>query len=140
MINAYFDGICDPNPNLTGSLTCIGLIVKLDIGKDVELLHHFITPTKINGIATNISAYYLSILKIFDFIIKSKMENEEIIIQGCAALIIKQMKGENSIGDGHYRPFACELFDLISTLKNVDFKWIPKDELKSIINDPRSFS
>jgi ribonuclease HI len=128
MIRAYFDGLCNPNPNRKGFLTYLGCILNND-----NCIHSFYVPSQIETIATNFSAYYLSIIEIFQFLISRNLVEQEINIYGCAELVVKQMQGESNIGGGQYKPYADKAFTLLPNFIHLNFHWLNKNDVKKIL-------
>jgi ribonuclease HI len=121
MIEAYFDGLCEPNP---GGVATYGFVIKRD-GKKIHEGHGLAgTPKTVQ--ATNNVAEYTGLIKALEWLAGQKTKGP-IVIRGDSDLIIKQVKGEYKVKSGLLAPLHGQVQDLLEKLPGVTLEWIPRD-------------
>jgi ribonuclease HI len=121
MIEAYFDGLCDPNP---GGVATYGFIIKRD-GKKIHE-GHGLAGTPKTAQATNNVAEYTGLIRALEWLAGQKTKGS-IIVRGDSDLIIKQVRGEYKVKSGLLAPLHGEVQDLLEKLPGVTLEWIPRD-------------
>jgi ribonuclease HI len=121
MIEAYFDGLCDPNP---GGVATYGFVIKRD-GKKIDE-GHGLAGTPKTPQATNNVAEYTGLLKALEWLVAHKTK-EPVIIRGDSDLIIKQVKGEYKVKSGLLAPLHGRAQELAEKLPDVRFEWIQRE-------------
>ena len=126
IITAYFDGVCEPvNP---GGYASYGILITKHSKDDyICLLKESKFVGNGNTISNNV-AEYSGTIRILEFLIEKKLQEEHIIIHGDSKLVIMQMIGQWQIKQGIYVPFALKCLDLLKGFKNLSWKWIPREE------------
>ncbi|HLY73861.1 MAG TPA: ribonuclease HI [Planctomycetota bacterium] len=122
MIEAYFDGLCEPNP---GGVATYGFLIKRD-GKKIDE-GHGLAGTPKTPQATNNVAEYTGLLKALEWLIVHKVK-DEIVIRGDSDLIIKQVKGEYKVKSALLAPLHSQVRELAEDLPKVRFEWIPREQ------------
>jgi len=121
MIEAYFDGLCDPNP---GGVATYGFLIKKD-GKKVDE-GHGLAGTPKTPQATNNVAEYTGLLKALEWLVAHKTK-DPVIIRGDSDLVIKQVKGEYKVKSGLLAPLHGKVQELAEKLPDVRFEWIQRE-------------
>src|SRR6185503_12375044 len=86
-IEAYFDGLCEPNP---GGVATYGFIIKRDGKKAYE--GHGLAGTPKTPQATNNVAEYTGLIKALECLLAQKVRGP-IVVRGDSDLILKQVQG-----------------------------------------------
>jgi ribonuclease HI len=121
MIEAYFDGLCEPNP---GGVATYGFVVKRD-GKKVHE-GHGLAGTPKTPQATNNVAEYTGLLKALEWLLAQKVK-EPVVIRGDSDLIIKQVKGIYKVKSGLLAPLHGQVKDLLEKLPGVTIEWVQRE-------------
>ena len=120
MIEAYFDGLCEPrNP---GGIATYGYVIYKD-GKAVKKGCRAIGHGKS---MTNNVAEYSGMLRIAEWL-NNQQFDDEIVIKGDSQLAINQMKGIWQIKSETSRRFVPKIRKLLKG-KKVKFIWIPREQ------------
>ena len=121
MIEAYFDGLCEPNP---GGVATYGFVVK----KDGKTIHegHGLAGTPKTAQATNNVAEYTGLLKALEWLLAQKIKGP-IIIRGDSDLIIKQVKGLYKVKSALLAPLHGQVKDLLEDLPGVVIEWVARE-------------
>lgn len=118
MIEAYFNGVCDPNP---GGVIGYGAVIFNDkeviyeISKKIQLL-------PINS--TNNVAAYISLIALLNYLKCKNFNENEIKIMGDSKLVINQMNNTWAIKDGVYKKYANLALERIKDFSDIQFSWI----------------
>jgi ribonuclease HI len=121
MIEAYFDGLCEPNP---GGVATYGFVVKRD-GKTVDQGHGLAgTPKTPNS--TNNVAEYTGLLRLLEWIRDHKIK-DEVLVRGDSDLVIKQVKGEYKVKSPLLAPLHAKVRELADVLPKVRFEWVQRE-------------
>ncbi|MBI3856251.1 MAG: ribonuclease HI family protein, partial [Planctomycetes bacterium] len=121
MIEAYFDGLCEPNP---GGVATYGFVVRRD-GKKIHE-GHGLAGTPKTPQATNNVAEYTGLIKALEWLASQKTAGS-IVVRGDSDLIIKQVKGEYKVKSGLLAPLHRKVQDLAAKLPDVSFEWIRRE-------------
>lgn len=121
MIEAYFDGLCEPNP---GGVATYGFVIKRD-GKTVYE-GHGLAGTPKTPQATNNVAEYTGLLKALEWL-KAQKTAGPVVVRGDSDLVIKQVKGEYKVKSGLLAPLHRQVKDLLEDLPGVTFEWVQRD-------------
>src|SRR6185295_3776501 len=121
MIEAYFDGLCEPNP---GGVATYGFVIKRDGKKLYE--GHGLAGTPKTAQATNNVAEYTGLLKALEWLVAQKISGP-ILVRGDSDLIIKQVKGEYKVKSGLLAPLHGKVKDLLEDLPDVTLEWVARD-------------
>jgi ribonuclease HI len=121
MIEAYFDGLCDPNP---GGVATYGFLIKRD-GKKVDE-GHGLAGTPRTPQATNNVAEYTGLIKALEWLMAHKIK-EPITIRGDSDLVIRQVKGEYKVKSGLLAPLHAKVKELAEKLPDLRFEWIQRE-------------
>lgn len=124
MINVYFDGACEPNPN---GVCTWGFIVQ-DGEKLLREDSGVFTPQSDDKRTTNNIAEYCGLIKALLWLKNAEIIDHGIIVRGDSQLVIKQMSGEWHIGDGAYKRFADHAAKIKAYFPMIAFEWIPREE------------
>ena len=121
MIEAYFDGLCEPNP---GGVATYGFVVK----KDGKTIHegHGLAGTPKTAQATNNVAEYTGLIKALEWLIAQKIAGP-IIVRGDSDLIIKQVKGLYKVKSGLLAPLHGQVKDLLESLPGIVIEWVARE-------------
>ena len=121
MIEAYFDGLCEPNP---GGVATYGFVVK----KDGKTIHegHGLAGTPKTPTATNNVAEYTGLIRALEWLIAQKIK-EQVVIRGDSDLIIKQVKGLYKVKSGLLAPLHGQVKDLLEELPGTVIEWVPRE-------------
>jgi ribonuclease HI len=121
MIEAYFDGLCEPNP---GGVATYGFVVK----RDGKKLHegHGLAGTPKTPQATNNVAEYTGLIKALEWLLSQKTKGP-IVIRGDSDLIIKQVKGEYKVKSGLLAPLHARAKELLDELPEVSIEWVQRE-------------
>lgn len=121
MIEAYFDGLCEPNP---GGVATYGFVIKKD-GKKVHE-GHGLAGTPKSPQATNNVAEYTGLLKVLEWLALQKGTGP-IVVRGDSDLIIKQVKGLYKVKSGLLAPLHSRAKELLGQLPDVTVEWVPRE-------------
>lgn len=121
MIEAYFDGLCEPNP---GGVATYGFVVR----KDGKLVHegHGLAGTPKSAQATNNVAEYTGLLKALEWLISQKIRGP-VVVRGDSDLVIKQVKGEYKVKSPLLAPLHRRVKDLLQELPGASFEWVQRE-------------
>uniref|UniRef100_A0A6M3KR87 Putative reverse transcriptase-like protein n=1 Tax=viral metagenome TaxID=1070528 RepID=A0A6M3KR87_9ZZZZ len=121
MINAWFDGVCEPkNPGGHGAY---GIYIAAFDNVPVCSRGKYV------GYGANISnnvAEYTGFIDILETLAAYNKKN--IHIRGDSNLVIQQMSGNWRIKQGLYVPYALKAQKLLSKFRKVTLEWIPREE------------
>ena len=120
-IEAYFDGLCEPNP---GGVATYGFVVKKD-GKKVHE-GHGLAGTPKTPQATNNVAEYTGLIKALEWFLAQKTPGP-LIVRGDSDLILKQVQGLYKVKSGLLAPLHGRVKELLEDLPDVTFEWIPRE-------------
>jgi ribonuclease HI len=121
MIEAYFDGLCEPNP---GGVATYGFVIKRD-GKKVHE-GHGLAGTPRTPQATNNVAEYTGLIRALEWILGQKPK-EPVVVRGDSDLIVKQVKGLYKVKSGLLAPLHAEARELIEKLPGITVEWVPRE-------------
>lgn len=121
MIEAYFDGLCDPNP---GGVATYGFIIKRN-GKKIDE-GHGLAGTPKTPQATNNVAEYTGLIKALEWMRAHKIK-DEIVVRGDSDLVIKQVKGEYKVKSALLAPLHGRVKELLEDLPEVRLEWVQRE-------------
>jgi ribonuclease HI len=121
MIEAFFDGLCDPNP---GGVATYGFVVKRN-GKKVHEGRGLACPPK-TAQATNNVAEYTGAIKALEYL-ADKKETGPVILRGDSDLVIKQVRGEYKVKSPLLAPLYRRIGELAARFPSLTFEWIPRE-------------
>jgi ribonuclease HI len=121
MIEAYFDGLCEPNP---GGVATYGFVIKKD-GKKVHE-GHGLAGTPKTPQSTNNVAEYTGLIKALEWLIAQKTRGP-VLVRGDSDLIIKQVRGEYKVKSGLLAPLHRQVKDLLEELPGVTLEWVARE-------------
>jgi ribonuclease HI len=121
MIEAYFDGLCEPNP---GGVATFGFVIKR-AGKKIHE-GHGLAGTPKTPQATNNVAEYTGLLKALEWLLAQKTAGP-IVVRGDSDLIIKQVQGKYKVKSGLLAPLHGKVKELLEDLPDVTLEWIPRE-------------
>jgi len=121
MIEAYFDGLCDPNP---GGVATYGFVIRKS-GKKIHEGHGLAGRPR-SPQATNNVAEYTGLIKALEWLLDQKTAGP-IVVRGDSDLIIKQVKGEYKVKSPLLAPLHRQAVDLAEQLPEARFEWIPRE-------------
>jgi ribonuclease HI len=121
MIEAYFDGLCDPNP---GGVATYGFVVRKD-GKKLQEGHGLAGKPK-SPQATNNVAEYTGLIKALEWLLDQKISGP-VVVRGDSDLIIRQVKGEYKVKSPLLAPLHRQAVDLLDQLPEVRLEWVPRE-------------
>src|SRR5579862_4193812 len=113
MIEAYFDGLCEPNP---GGVATYGFLIKRD-GKTVDEGHGLAGTPKTSQ-ATNNVAEYTGLIRALEWLVAHKIK-DPVTVRGDSDLIIRQVKGEYKVKSGLLAPLHAKVKALEEQLPDV---------------------
>jgi ribonuclease HI len=121
MIEAYFDGLCEPNP---GGVATYGFLIK----KDGKKIHegHGLAGTPKSPQATNNVAEYTGLLKALEWLVAQKPPGP-IVVHGDSDLVIKQVQGLYKVKSGLLAPLHGRVQELLERLPGVTFEWVARE-------------
>jgi ribonuclease HI len=123
MIEAYFDGLCEPkNP---GGVATFGFVVHRG-GKTVHEGHGLAATPYSDG-ATNNVAEYTGVLRALEWFLLQGLEKEKIVVRGDSELVVKQLKGEYKVKSPLLAPLYKKTRDLSSKFESLTFEWVPRE-------------
>ena len=121
MIEAYFDGLCEPNP---GGVATYGFVIKRD-GKKIDE-GHGLAGTPKTPQATNNVAEYTGLIKALEWLVAHKTKGP-VIVRGDSDLIVRQVKGEYKVKSGLLAPLHAQVKDLLEELPDLQLEWIQRE-------------
>jgi len=122
MIEAYFDGLCEPNP---GGVATYGFVVLRD-GKKLHDGHGLACPPKTPQ-ATNNVAEYTGLIKALEWLADQKVK-EPVRVRGDSDLVVKQLRGEYKVKSPNLASLYQRAKELLSRLPAATIEWVPRDE------------
>ncbi len=128
MIQAWFDGVCEPkNPGGHGAY---GIAIDWDTGHPALCASQYVGSGE--GISNNVAEYqgFIRILEELLELPKICRRKVGIHIRGDSNLVIQQMLGNWRMRRGIYLPYAFKAQKLFRKLKfrKTILEWIPRDE------------
>ena len=121
MIEAYFDGLCEPNP---GGVATYGFVIKRD-GKKIDE-GHGLAGTPKTPQATNNVAEYTGLIKALEWLVAHKTRGP-VIVRGDSDLIVRQVKGEYKVKSGLLAPLHAQAQELLKELPDLRLEWIQRE-------------
>jgi len=121
MIEAYFDGLCEPNP---GGVATYGFVIKRD-GKKIDE-GHGLAGTPKTPQATNNVAEYTGLIKALEWLVAHKTKGP-VIVRGDSDLIVRQVKGEYKVKSGLLAPLHAQVKELLEELPDLRLEWIQRE-------------
>ena len=128
MIEAYFDGCCEPiNPGGTASY---GAAILVDGAPIWE--HGAIVPAPPGGQTSNNVAEYSGFIAVANYLLDNPMPQHAVVIRGDSMLVVKQVQGQWRVHRGHYVSFYNTAHLLWKRLKKryktITLVWIPREQ------------
>ena len=124
MIRIFCDGLCEPrNP---GGTATYGFVVY----RDQEKIYEECGVVAKGENATNNVAEYTGGIRAVEWIRKSGLDKEKILLMSDSQLLIRQLQGAYSVRSPRIYPLWRRMQELIYGL-DISFKWIPREENKS---------
>jgi ribonuclease HI len=121
MIEAYFDGACEPNPNGVASYGAV-------IRRDGQTIWQASERVLDRGAGTsNNLAEYAALIAVLRRLFDVGLERERIVVIGDSQLVINQMFGNWKIKRGCYVELAYEAKALVTQFPRIEGKWVPRD-------------
>ncbi len=126
MIEAFFDGCCEPiNPGGTASY---GAVILRD-GQRIWEESRIFRPAKGREKWTsNNLAEYSGFQSILLYLLDKGLNEEEVRILGDSQLVIKQMTGRWRIRQGYYVQITFRCRELLTRFPRISLRWIPREE------------
>jgi len=121
MIEAYFDGLCEPNP---GGVATYGFVIKRD-GKKIDE-GHGLAGTPKTPKATNNVAEYTGLIKALEWLVAHKTKGP-VIVRGDSDLIVRQVKGEYKVKSCLLAPLHAQVKELLEELPDLRLEWIQRE-------------
>ena len=121
MIEAYFDGLCEPNP---GGVATYGFLIKRD-GKKIDE-GHGLAGTPKTPRATNNVAEYTGLIKALEWLVAHKIK-DPVVVRGDSDLVIRQVKGEFKVKSALLAPLHAQVKELLEKLPGVSFEWVQRE-------------
>lgn len=121
MIEAYFDGACEPNPNGVASY---GAIIRRD-GRAIWRASERV-PDRGAGTSNNL-AEYAALIAVLRHLIDVELHHEGIVVIGDSRLVINQMFGSWKIRRDCYVELAHEAKALLAQFPRIEGRWVPRD-------------
>lgn len=122
MIEAFFDGCCEPvNPGGKGGY---GIVIKSS-GEIVFQLSGYCGDGKT---MSNNVAEYEAAGAVMQWLLNNGHEKDEVIVKGDSQLVVKQLKCEWKIKKGLYLKSALRAIQLRNKFTNINFEWIPREQ------------
>jgi len=126
MIEAYFDGACEPvNPGGTASYGAVILKDRQKIWEDSKI---FVPQKGRERETSNNCAEYSGFKAILDYLITHDLTKSQIIVYGDSNLVIQQMFGTWQIRFGYYVPIAQTCKAMLKQFPRMTGKWIPREK------------
>jgi len=124
MIEAFFDGLCEPkNP---GGVATFGFLVLRD-GKRVHE-DSGLAATPYSDGATNNVAEYTGVLKALEWLRDQGLEKEKIVVRGDSELVIKQLKGEYKVKSPLLAPLYRKSREIALGFPSLRFEHVPREK------------
>ncbi|HZE96725.1 MAG TPA: ribonuclease HI [Planctomycetota bacterium] len=121
MIEAYFDGLCEPNP---GGVATYGFVIKRD-GKKIDE-GHGLAGTPKTPQSTNNVAEYTGVIKALEWLVSHKNPGP-IIVRGDSDLVIRQLKGEYKVKSPLLAPLHSRAKALAEEIPDLRFEWVQRE-------------
>jgi ribonuclease HI len=121
MIEAFFDGLCEPNP---GGVATYGFVVLRD-GKKVHEGHGLAATPK-SSQATNNVAEYSGLIHALQWLVEHPAPGP-IVVRGDSDLVVRQVKGEFKVKSSLLAPLHGRVKDLAARLPGITFEWVPRN-------------
>lgn len=122
MIEAYFDGCCEPtNP---GGTAAYGIVILRD-GTEV---HQASRKFPAGPRTSNNVAEYSGFIAVLEWLIINDLERQPVVVRGDSNLVIQQMFGDWQIREGLYVPLAKRARKLVSRFPMIRGEWVPREQ------------
>jgi len=121
MFEAYFDGLCEPNP---GGVATYGFLIKRN-GKKVDE-GHGLAGTPKTPRATNNVAEYTGLIKALEWLVAHQVK-DPVVVRGDSDLVIRQVKGEFKVKSSLLAPLHAQVKELEEKLPALRFEWIRRE-------------
>ena len=126
MIEAYFDGACEPkNP---GGTAAYGIVILNNGQRIFEASKLFIPQKGREHETSNNIGEYSGFKAILDYLIANDLTKSQIIVYGDSKLVIEQMFGTWKINSGYYVSIARTCKAMIKQFPYLTGKWIPREK------------
>jgi ribonuclease HI len=126
MIEAYFDGCCEPvNP---GGTAAYGVVILKNKQKIWETSKLFVPQRGREKETSNNVAEYSGFKAILDYLISQDLTKLPIVVHGDSKLVIMQMFGNWKIRFGYYVPIAKICKAMLKQFPLIMGEWIPREE------------
>jgi ribonuclease HI len=127
MIEAYFDGCCEPvNPGGTASY---GAVIFVDGERVWECSELFVPVLGKEKHTSNNVAEYSGFLSILEWLLANNLDTRPTRIHGDSKLVIEQMLGNWRMKKGFYIPVAKKAKETLSKFrKKPKLIWIPREK------------
>ena len=119
VIEAYFDGACEPNPN---GLASYGAVIRRD-GRTIWQSSERV-PDRGAGTSNNLAEYAALIAVLRHLIVLAELQHEHITVIGDSQLVLNQMLGNWKIGC--YVELAHEAKALLVQFPHIQGRWVPR--------------
>jgi len=124
MIEAYFDGLCEPkNP---GGVATFGFLVLRD-GKRIHEDSGLAATPYTEG-ATNNVAEYTGVLRTLEWLLEKALQKEKILVRGDSELVIKQLKGEYKVKSPLLAPLYKKAREIALQFPALRFEHVPREQ------------
>lgn len=120
MIAVYCDGLCEPNPG--GIATCGWLA--FDGG---ELLHRHSSVVRRGSGATNNVAEYGAVISALGWLLANGYASKRTVVHSDSQLLVYQLAGKYVVRSPNIVPLHAQTLDLARMLREVVFRWIPRE-------------
>jgi ribonuclease HI len=118
VIEAYIDGLAEPNPGVG----TYGLVIYRD-GKRIKDECAIVGER-----VTNNFAEYEGLVHALRYLLLHRYGAEKIIIRSDSRLLVNQMKGEWKVRKGRYLEKYQEAASLAESFEALEFEWIPREK------------
>jgi ribonuclease HI len=126
MIEAYFDGCCEPvNPGGTASF---GAVIFKSAAQVWSCSRLFYPKAGRERETSNNVAEYSGFIAILEYCLEQGWAGEKILIRGDSNLVIQQCFGTWKIRKGYYVPLAHKAIKLLRKFRRVTGEWIPREK------------
>ena len=124
MIEAYFDGLCEPrNP---GGVATYGYVIYREGRKIHE--GRGVAGTPNDPSSTNNVAEYTGIVRAMEHLVAEKLTGEPVVIRGDSQLVIRQATGEWKVKSRNLAALNARVRELFFEFKELRFEWIPREK------------
>jgi len=118
----HFDGSCQPPAG--GGVAGYGFVIE---GPGLRIEDRGLATPPFSPRSTNNVAEYVGAICALEAL-RATGFSGDVVVEGDSQLVIRQMNGEYEVRAEHLRAYHERLRQLVTAFRNVEFRWVPREE------------